>query len=118
MVASPVRSQVPFPAPRPSLRRVVGTHGRGFPGESNWKNSDLLTFSHVAVTGNRALLAGGLAGAASGETHQTDSVSQVGLPVQLQQSDVVVQRLAVVVVVYVSGGHAQSLRARRAELLR
>lgn len=31
---------------------------------------------------------------------------------QLQQGDVVVQRLRVVVVVYVRGGHAQRLRAR------
>ena len=37
---------------------------------------------------------------------------------QLQQSNIIVQGLAVVVVVYVGGGHAESLRAGRPVLAR
>lgn len=37
---------------------------------------------------------------------------------QLQQSNIIVQGLAVVVVVYVGGGHAESLRTGRTVLAR
>ena len=51
------------------------------------------------------------------QTHETHSLLEVGLPVQLEQGDVVVQRLAVVVVVNVGGGHPEGLRPRGAVLL-
>ena len=48
------------------------------------------------------------------QTREADSLLQVGLAVQLEESDVVVQRLAVVVVVDVGGGHPEGLSPRRA----
>ena len=69
----------------------------------------MLTFSHVAVSGDRAPLPGALAGAPSGQTGQADSLLQVGLPVELEQGYVVVQGLGVVVVVDVGGRHSECL---------
>jgi len=46
------------------------------------------------------------------QAHQAHAVLELGLPVQLEQRDVVVQRLRVVIVVDVRGGHAQRLGAR------
>lgn len=43
---------------------------------------------------------------------------KLSLAVQLQQRDIIVQRLAVVVVMDVGGGHTQGLRARGAVLAR
>ena len=51
------------------------------------------------------------------QTHEAHSLLEVGLPVQLEQGDVVVQRLAVVIVVNVGGGHPEGLRPRGAVLL-
>ena len=48
------------------------------------------------------------------QTREADSLLQVGLAVQLEESDVVVQSLAVVVVVDVGGGHPQCLGPGRA----
>ena len=76
-----------------------------------------LTFTHVAVAGNCAFLAGCLTSTPCREAYQAHALLQVSLPVQLQQGDVVVQGLAVVVVVDVGGRHSQSLCTWRAKLL-
>ena len=55
-----------------------------------------------------------LTGPPGWQTGQTNSLLQVGLAVQFEQSDVVVESLAVVVVVDVGGRHPQSLSTRRA----
>lgn len=47
--------------------------------------------------------------APGGQADQADPFLELSLPVQLQQRDVVVQRLAVVVVVDVGRGHSQCL---------
>lgn len=73
----------------------------------------MFTFSHVPVPRDRAALIGRMAHPPSGEADQADSPLQFSLPLQPQQGDVVVQRLAVVVVVNVRCGHAQGLRTRR-----
>lgn len=75
-------------------------------------------FAHVAVASDCASFAGRMADATRWQAHQTHAVPQFGLPVQFQQRNVVVQRLAVVVVVNVCGGHAQRLRTRASELAR
>lgn len=59
-----------------------------------------------------------MADAPGRQAHQTDAVAQLRLAVQLQQRNVIVQRLAVVIVMDVRGGHAQRLRARATELAR
>lgn len=93
-----------------------------------------LTLAHVAVSCHRALLARGLAGTPSRQTHlhrgsvktiqwplekayQAHTLLQISVSVQLEESDVVVQGLTVVVVVDVGGGHPQGLRPRAAILL-
>ena len=53
-----------------------------------------------------------LTGAPGWQTGQTDALLQVSLAVQFEESDVIVQGLAVVVVVDVGGGHPQSLSSR------
>lgn len=68
--------------------------------------------AHVPVPGDGAPFAGRVVDASGRQAHQAHAVLELGLPVQLQQRDVVVQRLRVMVVVYVRGGHAQRLRAR------
>ena len=50
-----------------------------------------------------------LTGAPGWQTSQTNSLLQVGLAVELEEGNVIVQSLAVVVVVDVGGGHPQSL---------
>lgn len=72
--------------------------------------------AHVPVTGDGASFAGRVVDAARGQAHQAHAVLELGLTVQLEQRDIVVQRLRVVVVVDVRGGHAQRLRARAAVL--
>lgn len=73
--------------------------------------ASVLTFAHVAVAGDRAALAGRMADAARRQTDQTDAIPQLRLAVQLEQRNVIVQRLAVVIVVYIGRGHAQRLGA-------
>lgn len=73
---------------------------------------DRAGFAHVPVPGDGAPFAGRVADAPGGQAHQAHAVLELGLPVQLQQRNVVVQRLRVVVVVDVRGGHAQRLRPR------
>lgn len=73
-----------------------------------------LTFAHVAVARNRTTLARRMANTTCWQANQTDAISQLRLAVQLEQRNVVVQRLAIVVVVYISGGHTQRLGARTA----
>lgn len=51
------------------------------------------------------------------QTDEAHSLLEVGLAVELEQGDVVVQRLAVVVVVDVGGGHPQGLSPRGPVLL-
>ena len=53
-----------------------------------------------------------LASSPGWEAGQTDPLLQVSLAVELEESDVIVQGLAVVVVVDVGGGHPQSLSSR------
>ena len=55
-----------------------------------------------------------LTGPPGWQTGQTDSLLQVGLAVELEEGNVIVQSLAVVVVVDVGGGHPQSLGPGRA----
>ena len=50
-------------------------------------------------------------------SYQTDAFLQLGVPVQLEQGDVVVEGLAVVVVVDVGGRHPEGLGSRTAKLL-
>ena len=50
-------------------------------------------------------------------SYQADAFLQLGVPVQLEQGDVVVEGLAVVVVVDVGGGHPQGLGPRGTVLL-
>ena len=61
---------------------------------------------------NTFILTDYLVGSPGWETHEAHPLLEVGLAVELQQRDVVVQRLAVVVVVDVGGGHPQSLSSR------
>lgn len=75
-----------------------------------------ITFAHVAVTGDRAAFAGGVTDAARRQAHQADALFQLGLAVQLEQCNVVIQRLAVVIVMDVGGGNAQCLSAGAAVL--
>lgn len=70
-----------------------------------------LTFSHVAVAGDSAALAGRLTNTARWQAHETYSVAQLRLAVQLEQRYVIVQRLTVVVVVDVGSGDPKRLRA-------
>ena len=77
----------------------------------------LLTFSHVSVSCDGAPLSRLLTRASGRQTNQTDALLEVGLAVQLQQGDVVVEGLRVVVVVDVGRGHAQRLSAGGTELL-
>ena len=58
-----------------------------------------------------------LASSPGWEAGQTDPLLQVSLAVQFEESDVIVQGLAVVVVVDVGGGHPQSLGPRAPVLL-
>jgi len=94
---------------------VVVDHGHG--GLSHAKG-DGPGLAHVAVAGDGAPLSRLLAGAPGRQADQADALLQVGLAVQLEQGDIVVQSLRIVVVVDVGGGHAQRLGAGRAELLR
>ena len=51
------------------------------------------------------------------QADKTDSLLEVGLSVKFEQGDVIVQRLAVVVVVDVGGGHSEGLGPRAPVLL-
>ena len=77
----------------------------------------ILTFSHVAISCDSASLSGSLARPSGWQTDETYSLFQLRLPVQLEDGDVVVQRLWVVVVVDVGRGHSKGLSAGAAELL-
>lgn len=68
----------------------------------NWS----LTFSHVAVTSYGTSSARCGHGASGRQADDTHSGFQFSLTLQFQESDIVIQRLAVVVVMNVSGGHA------------
>ena len=59
---------------------------------------------------NTFILTDYLVGSPGWETDEAHPLLEVGLAVELQQRDVVVQRLAVVVVVDVGRGHPQGLR--------
>jgi hypothetical protein len=76
-----------------------------------------LTFSHVTISGDCASLSGLLAGSTCWQTDKTDSFLQVGLSVQLENGDVVVEGLGIVVVVDVGRRHAEGLGTGTAELL-
>ena len=58
-----------------------------------------------------------LARASGRKADEADALLEVGLAVELQDGDVVVQRLRVVVVVDVGRGHPQGLGSGAAELL-
>jgi len=73
---------------------------------------DRARFTHVPVPGHRAPLTGRVADPPSGQAHQAHAVLELGLPVQLEQRDVVVQRLRIVIVMDVRGGHPEGLRTR------
>jgi hypothetical protein len=68
-----------------------------------------LTLSHVAVASDRATPSGLRNGSSGGQADDANARFQFGLPLELEQSDVIVQCLAVVVVVDVRGGNAKSL---------
>lgn len=70
-----------------------------------------LTFAHVPVASDRTALARRMTDTTCRQANQTDAISQLRLAVQLEQRNVIVQRLAIVVMVYISGGHAQRLGA-------
>lgn len=75
-----------------------------------------LTLAHVAVTGDRATFSGRVTDSPCRQTNQTDAIPQLRLAVQLEQRDIIVQRLAVVIVVNVCGGHTQCLGSGTAVL--
>lgn len=75
-----------------------------------------LTLSHVAITSNRAPFASGMTDTSRRQANQTNSVFQLRLAVKLQQSDIVVERLAIVIVVDVRRRDAQGLSARTSVL--
>lgn len=77
-----------------------------------------LTFAHVAVTSDGASLPRGVAYTPRRQAHQAHAVLEFGLPVQLQQGNVVVQSLAVVIVMNVRRCHPQRLSAGAAVLSR
>ena len=77
-----------------------------------------LTFSHVSVASDGAAFAGWLAGSSGRKADKANALLQVGLTVQLQNRNVIVQRLRVVIVMDVGRGHPQSLSAWTSELLR
>lgn len=77
----------------------------------------LLTFSHVSVSRHSTSLSSHLAGSSGGQAGQADTLLQIGLTVQFQERDVVVQGLGVVIVVDVGGGDAEGLGTGTAELL-
>lgn len=78
----------------------------------------LNTFSHVSVARNGAPLSCRVAHTSRGQAHQTHAVLEFGLSVKLEQSDVVVQGLAVVIVMYVGRGDSQRLGTRTSVLTR
>lgn len=67
------------------------------------------SLSHVAVASDRATPSGLRNGSSGGQADDANARFQFGLPLELEQSDVIVQCLAVVVVVDVRGGNAKSL---------
>lgn len=72
----------------------------------------MCTFSQVAVSGNSAPVSRRRRRSAGGQADEADARVELDGALELEQRDVVVQRLPVVVVVDVGGGHAARLSAR------
>jgi hypothetical protein len=75
---------------------------------------ELLTFSHVPIARDRAPLARGLTHATCWKTHQAHTILKLSLAMQFEQRNIVVQRLTVMVMMDICGGHSQCLRTRAA----
>jgi len=73
---------------------------------------DRACFAHITVSGDRAPFSGRVADAPCWQAHQAHAIFELGLTVELEQGDVVVQRLRIVVVVDVRGGHPECLCTR------
>lgn len=71
--------------------------------------SRFYTFAHVAVAGHGAPAARLRDGSSGGQADDADARLQFRLPLELEEGNVVVQRLAVVIVVDVGGGHSEGL---------
>lgn len=69
---------------------------------------------HVTVTSDGASFAGRMADTSCRQTHQTNSFAQLSLSVQFEQCNIIVQRLAIVIMMNVSGCDAHCLRTRAA----
>jgi hypothetical protein len=92
---------------------VVNDRNSGLP-DSEGNRTRL---SHVAVSSDCTLLPSSLTCAPNRETHQTNSLLEFSVPVQLEEGDVVIEGLTVVVVVDVGSGNSQGLGSGTPELL-
>lgn len=82
---------------------------------TQWNGSG---FAHVSVSGDSATFASRMADAPRWQTNEAHTITQFSLSIQFQQRNIIVQRLAVVIVMNVCGGHAKCLCARTAEFTR
>lgn len=73
---------------------------------------NVITFAHIAISGNRTPFTSCVTDSSSRKADQTNAVLQLSLTLKFQKSYVVVQGLAVVIVMNVSRGNSQGLSSR------